>query len=88
MTLAPPKPDLAPAPVAGAGRPRRGLVLTIGAAVLLACVLLSLAFGAREVGLDDILAGLSGADPQTVGNPRLIDARGYAAIYGRLLEAS
>ena len=34
------------------------------------------------------LAAMAEADPQTVGNPRLIDARGYAAIYGRLLEAS
>jgi choline dehydrogenase len=33
------------------------------------------------------LAAMAEADPQTVGNPRLIDARGYAAIYGRLLEA-
>ena len=67
MTLAPPKPELAPASAAGAGRPRRGLALGLGAAVLLVCVIASLAFGAREVGLDDILAGLSGADPQTVG---------------------
>jgi hypothetical protein len=27
------------------------------------------------------------ADPQTVGNPRLIDARGYEKIYARLMEA-
>jgi choline dehydrogenase len=33
------------------------------------------------------LAAMAEADPQTVGNPRLIDARGYATIYGRLLEA-
>jgi choline dehydrogenase len=33
------------------------------------------------------LAAMAEADPQTVGNPRLIDARGYAAIYGRLLGA-
>ena len=31
------------------------------------------------------LAAMAEADPQTVGNPRLIDARGYATIYGRLL---
>jgi choline dehydrogenase len=31
------------------------------------------------------LARMAEADPQTVGNPRLIDARGYERIYGKLM---
>jgi len=31
------------------------------------------------------LARMAEADPQTVGNPRLIDARGYETIYARLM---
>jgi choline dehydrogenase len=33
------------------------------------------------------LAKMAEADPQTVGNPRLIDARGYEKIYSRLMAA-
>jgi choline dehydrogenase len=33
------------------------------------------------------LAKLAEADPQTIGNPRLIDARGYEKIYARLMGA-
>jgi choline dehydrogenase len=33
------------------------------------------------------LAKMAEGDPQTVGNPRLIDARGYEKIYGRLIGA-
>jgi choline dehydrogenase len=33
------------------------------------------------------LARMAEADPQTIGNPRLIDARGYEKIYARLMEA-
>ncbi len=33
------------------------------------------------------LAKMAEADPQTVGNPRLIDARGYEQIYARLMGA-
>ena len=67
MTLAAPQADLAPATtVAGAGRSRRGLALGLSAAVLLACVVASIAFGARDVGLADIIDGLFAVDPQTV----------------------
>jgi choline dehydrogenase len=33
------------------------------------------------------LARMAEADPQTVGNPRLVDARGYEKIYARLMGA-
>ncbi len=67
MTLAAPQADLAPATtVAGAGRSRRGLALGLSAAVLLACVVASIAFGARDVGLADIIDGLFAVDPQSV----------------------
>jgi choline dehydrogenase len=33
------------------------------------------------------LARMAEADPQTIGNPRLIDARGYERIYARLMGA-
>lgn len=67
MTLAAPKADRAPAPAVGARRRRRGLALAIGVGVLLACVVASVAFGAREVALAEILDGVLGADPQSLG---------------------
>jgi choline dehydrogenase len=33
------------------------------------------------------LAKMAEADPQTIGNPRLVDARGYEKIYARLMAA-
>lgn len=66
MTLTAPAPTRAPAPAAGARRRRRGLAAGVGAVALLGCILVSLAFGARDVGLADLVAGLSGADPATI----------------------
>ncbi len=66
MILTAPKTEPAPAPAAGAGRSRRGSAVLVGGLVLLACVIASVAFGAREVGLVDVIDGLFGADPQAV----------------------
>jgi len=66
MTLTAPATTRTAAPVADVRRRRRALAVGGGAVALLVCVLASLAFGAREVGLADLLDGLLATDPQTV----------------------